>query len=300
MTQNDQDNPVEDAVDDPLIIAGKSFTSRLIIGTGKYPSFDDLRKTIAATGTQMVTVALRRVSMGNQDDRTLNCIDTSRVQLLPNTSGARNAEEAVRLAKMARAASGHNWVKLEVTPDPVTLLPDSIETFKAARLLIEDGFVVLPYINADPILAHELEEMGCATVMPLAAPIGTNKGLLTRDFIRTIVEQANVPVIVDAGLGAPSHAAEAMEMGVDAVMLNTALSTAANPPLMGLAFRKAIEAGRQGYLAGLGRVLDSAVASSPETDQIGGTDSEQETTGDQAQSRKPRKGSSPLTGFLDN
>ena len=300
MTQDSSTHPIHDPVDDPLIIAGKAFTSRLIIGTGKYPSFDDLRNTIDSTGAQIVTVALRRVSMGNQADRTLNCIDTSRIQLLPNTSGARDAAEAVRLARMARAASGHNWVKLEVTPDPVTLLPDPVETFKAAQLLIEDGFVVLPYISADPILARQLQEMGCATVMPLAAPIGTNKGLLTREFIRTIVEQATVPVVVDAGLGAPSHAAAAMELGVDAVMLNTALSTAANPPLMGQAFRLAVEAGRRGYLAGLGRVLDGAVASSPETDRVGANDATTQTKDSQAEPGPPREGATPLTGFLDS
>ncbi len=248
-----------------LIIAGKAFSSRLLLGTGKFASAAVLRTALEASGTQIVTVALRRVDVNNPQDDLLGAVDRARYTLLPNTSGARTADEAVRLARLARAAGCGAWVKLEVTPDPRYLLPDPIETLRAAETLVKDGFIVLPYINADPILAKRLEEAGTATVMPLGAPIGSNRGLRTRDALGIIIEQARVPVVVDAGLGAPSHAAEAMELGADAVLVNTAIAVAGDAPAMAEAFKKAVEAGRQAYCAGLGRVSDQAAASSPLT-----------------------------------
>lgn len=250
---------------DQLVIAGRSFRSRLMVGTGKFASNQAMVAAMEGSGCEIVTVALRRVDIDNPADDLLNHIDRGRYLLLPNTSGARDAEEAVRLARLARAAGCEPWVKLEVTPDPYYLLPDPVETLKAAEILVKDGFIVLPYINADPVLAKHLQEAGTATVMPLGSPIGTNKGLRTRDSIAIIIEQASVPVVVDAGLGAPSHAAEAMEMGADAVLVNTALAVAREPGDMGEAFRKGVEAGRQAYLAGLGRVQEQAQASSPLT-----------------------------------
>lgn len=198
---------------DELTIAGKEFSCRLFIGTGKFASCELMAEAIERSGTEIVTVALRRVDIENKNDDILGAIDRDKYLLLPNTSGARDADEAVRLSKLARAATGINWVKLEVTPDPNYLLPDPVETLKAAEILVKDGFVVLPYINADPILAKRLEDAGAATVMPLASPIGSNQGLKTRAALEIIIEQANIPVVVDAGLGLPSHAAEAMEMG---------------------------------------------------------------------------------------
>lgn len=248
-----------------LVIAGKTFTSRLFIGTGKYASNTLMAQAIEASGTQMVTVALRRVEIENENDDMLAAIDRNRYQLLPNTSGARDAQEAVRLSRLARAASGIHWVKLEVTPDPYYLLPDGTETLKAAEILVKEGFVVLPYINADPVLAKRLQDAGCATVMPLASPIGSNKGLKTRSSIEIIIEQATVPGVVDAGLGAPSHAAEAMEMGADAVLVNTAIAVAGEPARMAAAFKQAVEAGRAAYLAGPGAVRRRGEASSPLT-----------------------------------
>ena len=251
---------------DPLVIAGRSFSSRLMIGTGKFPSAQALRDAIEASGAEIVTVALRRVDLENpEDEGILSAIDQDKVLLLPNTSGARTAEEAVRLAKLARAAGIEPWVKLEITPEPRYLIPDPVETLRAAEILIEDGFTVLPYIQADPIVAKKLEEMGAATVMPLGAPIGSNRGVNTREMIKIIIEQANVPVVVDAGLGAPSHAAEAMEMGADAVLVNTALADATDHAAMARAFAMATEAGRMAYLAGIGPVRDTAEASSPLT-----------------------------------
>ncbi|OQY25495.1 MAG: thiazole synthase [Desulfobacteraceae bacterium 4572_35.2] len=250
---------------DDLIIAGRSFRSRLMVGTGKFASNAQMAETIAASGGDIVTVALRRVNIDDQQDDLLNHIDRDKYLLLPNTSGARDADEAIRLARLSRAAGCEPWVKLEVTPDPYYLLPDPIETLKAAEVLVKEGFIVLPYINADPVLAKHLQEVGVATVMPLGAPIGTNKGLKTRDNVAIIIEQAIVPVVVDAGLGAPSHAAEAMELGADAVMVNTAMAVAANPPMMAAAFAKAVEAGREAYLAGLGKQQNQAEASSPLT-----------------------------------
>ncbi|MHC5101100.1 MAG: thiazole synthase [Planctomycetota bacterium] len=248
-----------------LIIADKTFDSRLFVGTGKFASNALMAKAIEASGTQMVTVALRRVDIENENDDMLAEIDQTKYQLLPNTSGARDAAEAVRLSRLARAASGIEWVKLEVTPDPYYLLPDGEETLKAAKDLVQDGFIVLPYINADPILAKKLQDIGCATVMPLASPIGSNQGMRTKASIEIIIEQATVPVVVDAGLGAPSHAAEAMEMGADAVLVNTAIAGANDPVEMAKAFKMATEAGRIAYETGLAPKSDTASASSPLT-----------------------------------
>jgi thiazole synthase len=236
-----------------------------MVGTGKFASNQAMVEAMENSGSEIVTVALRRVDIDNPQDSLLTHIDRQRYLLLPNTSGARDAEEAVRLARLARAAGCEPWIKLEVTPDPYYLLPDPVETLKAAEILVKDGFVVLPYMPADPVLAKRLEEVGTATVMPLGAPIGTNKGIRTRDHIAIIIEQAKVPVVVDAGLGAPSHAAEAMEMGADAVLVNTALADTENPALMARAFRKGVEAGREAFLAGLGQQRQMAEASSPLT-----------------------------------
>ena len=250
---------------DKLIIASREFDSRLLVGTGKFASCSLMADAIEKSGTEIVTVALRRVDIDNENDDLLSAIDRSRYLLLPNTSGARDADEAVRLAKLARAATGINWLKLEVTPDPNYLLPDPIETLKAAETLVKDDFVVLPYINADPILAKRLEDAGAATVMPLASPIGSNQGLRTRAALEIIIEQANVPVVVDAGLGLPSHAADAMEMGADAVLVNTAIATAADPVEMAEAFKLAVEAGRIAFKSGPRAAAKTASASSPLT-----------------------------------
>jgi thiazole synthase len=249
---------------DPLVIAGREFASRLIVGTGKFGSFEAMRDALEASGTEMVTVALRRVDLdatGGPD--ILEFIDAAKYLILPNTSGATDAEEAHRIAKLARAAGLPTWIKLEVTPEPRYLLPDPVETLKAADLMVRDGFTVLPYIGADPVLAKRLEEVGCATVMPLGSWIGSNQGVRTRDAIRIIVEQATVPVVVDAGLGAPSHAAEAMELGCDAVLVNTAIAVAADPSGMARAFAEGTVAGRRAYLAGRAPARAHAEASSP-------------------------------------
>jgi thiazole synthase len=257
---------IDELKDDALVIAGRRFGSRLMIGTGKFPSAAALRAAIDASGAEIITVALRRVDLSQPDDQgILSAIDPTRQLILPNTSGARTADEAVRLAKLARAAGLEPWVKLELTPEPRYLLPDPIETLKAAERLVKEGFVVLPYIQADPVLAKRLEEAGTATVMPLGAPIGSNRGLKTRDLIRIIIEQSKVPVVVDAGLGAPSHAAEAMELGADAVLVNTALADARDHGAMARAFALATVAGRIGHLAGLGPERGAAAASSPLT-----------------------------------
>jgi len=251
---------------DPVVIAGRPFGSRIIVGTGKFGSFEVMRDALEASGTEMVTVALRRVDLeatGGPD--ILEFIDPERYLLLPNTSGAVDTDEAVRLAHLARAAGMPAWVKLEVTPEPRYLLPDPVETLRAAERLVADGFTVLPYIGADPVLAKRLEEAGCATVMPLGSWIGSNRGIRTRDAVRIIVEQATVPVVVDAGLGAPSHAAEAMEMGCDAVLVNTAIAVAADPVEMARAFRLGVEAGRTAFLAGRAPERSDAEASSPLT-----------------------------------
>jgi len=250
---------------DRLVIAGREFNSRLLVGTGKFVSCEIMAEAIEKSGTEIVTVALRRVDIENENDNMLSAIDRNKYLLLPNTSGARDAKEAVRLSKLARAATGINWVKLEVTPDPYYLLPDPVETLKAAEILVKDGFVVLPYINADPILAKKLENAGTATVMPLGSPIGSNQGLKTRSALGIIIEQANVPVVVDAGLGRPSHAAEAMEIGADAVLVNTAIATADDPCQMAAAFKLAVEAGRLAYISGSAAASKRASASSPLT-----------------------------------
>ncbi|MCL4693716.1 MAG: thiazole synthase [Candidatus Hydrogenedentes bacterium] len=251
---------------DSFHIAGREFRSRLMVGTGKFPSTESLRAALDASDAEIVTVALRRADLANpKGDGILSAIDPTRHLLLPNTSGARTAEEAVRLAKLARAAGCEPWVKLELTPEPRYLLPDPIETLRAAELLVKDGFVVLPYIQPDPILAKRLEEVGTATVMPLGAPIGSNRGVKSRDLIKIIIEQATVPVVVDAGLGAPSHAAESMELGADAVLVNTALADATDHGAMAKAFAMATVAGRMAYLAGLGPERSTAEASSPLT-----------------------------------
>ena len=256
---------------DKLIIAGKEFTSRLFMGTGKFSSNTLMQQAIAASGTQMVTMAMKRIHMDDDDDDMLAHIAAPGIQLLPNTSGTRNAEEAVLAAQMAREAFGTEWLKLEIHPDPRYLLPDPIETLKATEQLVKMGFVVLPYCQADPVLCKRLQEVGAATVMPLGAPIGTNMGLRTRDFLNIIIEEASVPVVVDAGIGAPSDAAAALEMGADAVLVNTAVAVAGDPVAMAKAFKKAVEAGREAFEAGLGRQsLDmTASASSPLTAFLG-------------------------------
>lgn len=249
-----------------LIIGGREFNSRLFVGTGKFSSNDLMQQAILASESEMVTVAMKRVDMdAPQQDDILTHIRKESIQLLPNTSGVRNAEEAVLAAQLAREAFGTNFIKLEIHPDPKYLLPDPIETLKATEELAKQGFVVLPYIQADPVLCKHLEEAGAATVMPLGAPIGTNKGLVTRDLLEIIIEQSNVPVIVDAGIGAPSHAAAAMEMGAAAVLVNTAIAVSANPVEMGRAFKLAVEAGRTAYEAKLARQHQHAQASSPLT-----------------------------------
>ncbi len=255
-----------------LTIAGREFRSRLFLGTGKFPSNETMRDALDASGTEIVTVALRRADLSGGHDpfaNILDFIDPRKYLLLPNTSGAMNAEEAVRLARLAAAAGLPKWVKLEIHPDPTWLLPDPIETLKAAEILVNEGFTVLPYINADPVLAKRLQEAGTATVMPLGAPIGSNQGLATRDQIRIIIEQATVPVVVDAGIGAPSHAAAAMELGADAVLVNTAIAIASDPVRMAGAFKLAVQAGREAYELGLPERLDHASATSPLTGFLG-------------------------------
>ncbi|MDE6346850.1 MAG: thiazole synthase [Muribaculaceae bacterium] len=248
-----------------LIIGGREFTSRLFVGTGKFRSNEIMEQAILASGTQMVTVAMKRIDMDNREDEMLHHIMHDGIQLLPNTSGVRDAQEAVLAAQLAREAFGTDFIKLEIHPDPRYLLPDPVETLKATEELAKLGFVVLPYIQADPVLCKRLEEAGAATVMPLAAPIGSNKGLVTRELLKIIISQSSVPVVVDAGLGAPSHAAEAMELGADAVLVNTAIAVAGDPVAMARAFAAATAAGRDAYLAGLGAVSDCAEASSPLT-----------------------------------
>lgn len=258
----------------PLIIAGRTFHSRLFVGTGKFASADMMRSAIEGSQTEMVTVALRRIDLSapleNQD--IVSYIDRTRIQLLPNTSGARNAEEANRLALLSREMGGGNWVKLEVTPDPVYLLPDGVETLKSAEFLVKEGFHVLPYIHADPVLALRLQDIGCVTVMPLGSPIGTGQGIRTKESIRIIIDQARVPVVVDAGIGSPSHAAFAMEMGADAVLVNTAIAVAKDPRITGEAFALATNAGRMSYLYGM--------------------------RGENAEAWNTARSSSPITGFL--
>lgn len=251
-----------------LVIGGREFGSRLFLGTGKFPAPEAMRDALDASGSEMVTVALRRADLSGRKDpfaNILEFIDPARYLILPNTSGAMTAEEAVRLARLAVAAGLPKWVKLEIHPDPRYLLPDPIETLAAATILVKEGFTVLPYINADPVLAKRLQEVGVATVMPLGSPIGSHRGLQTRDQLRIIIEQATVPVVVDAGIGAPSHAAEAMELGADAVLVNTAIAVASDSRRMAVAFKMAVEAGRCAYELGLGEGTETARATSPLT-----------------------------------
>lgn len=248
-----------------LKIAEKEFTSRLFLGTGKFGSSQLMEQAILSSESELVTVALKRVDLETDTDAILSHLNHPRINLLPNTSGARNAKEAIFAAQLAREALETNWLKLEIHPDPKYLLPDAVETLKATEELAKLGFIILPYIHADPVLCKQLEDAGTAAVMPLGAPIGTNKGLRTSDFLEIIIEQSNVPVIVDAGIGAPSHAAYAMELGADAVLVNTAIAVAGNPVEMARAFKLAVESGRMACEAKLGRVQNSASASSPLT-----------------------------------
>ncbi|MCW3122539.1 MAG: thiazole synthase [Flavipsychrobacter sp.] len=251
---------------DTLKIGDKIFSSRLFTGTGKFGNHNIMEEALLASGSELVTVALKRVSMDGEDDDILKHLNHSHINLLPNTSGVRNAEEAIFAAHMAREALQTNWLKLEIHPDPKYLMPDPIETLKAAERLVKDGFIVLPYVHADPVLCKRLEEVGVAAVMPLGAPIGSNMGLKTLEFLQIIIEQSNVPVIVDAGIGAPSHAAAAMEIGADAVLVNTAIAVAGDPVAIATAFKMAVIAGRMAYGAKLGSVRAYAEASSPLTD----------------------------------
>jgi len=251
-------------MNDFLTIAGKKFKSRLIIGTGKYRTNDDMEAAAAASGAEMITVAIRRLNLDNPKEKTiLDYLDWTKYTILPNTAGCRTVDEAIFTARLAREVTGSNWLKLEVIPDPKYLLPDPIGTYEAARKLIEDGFVVLPYIHADPVLALKLEELGCATVMPLGSPIGSGQGILTLDEIKIILANAHVPVVVDAGLGVPSEASQAMEAGADAVLVNTAIAQANEPAKMAEAFKLGVEAGRMAYLAGRIPRKPYASASSP-------------------------------------
>jgi len=250
----------------PLKIAGREFGSRLLLGTGKFSSNETMRDALSASGAEIVTVALRRADLSGKKDpfaNILDFIDSKKYLLLPNTSGAMNAEEAVRLARLAAAAGLPQWIKLEIHPDPHYLLPDPIETLKAAEILVKEGFTVLPYINADPVLAKRLQDVGAATVMPLGSPIGSNRGLETRAQLAIIINQATVPVVVDAGIGAPSHAAEALELGADAVLVNTAIAAAGDPVAMARAFKSTVEAARLAVEAGLPAQLNQAEATSP-------------------------------------
>lgn len=253
-----------------LKIADKEFTSRFMIGTGKYPDFEVMQKAHEASGAQIVTVAIRRVEMGAAGHVGLmDYIDLQKHWILPNTAGCATVEEAIRIAHLSRAMGINNWIKLEVIPDSKYLLPDPIATFEAAKILVQEGFVVLPYINADPILAKRLEEIGCATVMPLASPIGSGQGVRNLDNIKIIIEYANIPVIVDAGLGVPSDASTVMELGADACLLNTAVALAQNPEKMANAFKLGIEAGRAAYEAGRIPIKEIASASSPLVGVVG-------------------------------
>ena len=250
---------------DFLQLGGESFSSRLFVGTGKFSSGQMLSKVVGSSGTEMVTVAMKRANPKGREDSILDFLGDDKVRLLPNTSGVRDAKEAVFVAKMAREALGTSWLKLEIHPDPKYLMPDPIETLLATEELVKEGFTVLPYCHADPVLCKRLEEAGSSAVMPLGSPIGSNRGLESREFLRIIIEQAKVPVVVDAGIGSPSQAAEAMEMGADAVLVNTALAVAEDPIAMACAFRQGVDAGRTAFLAGLGGVSEVAAPTSPLT-----------------------------------
>jgi thiazole synthase len=252
----------------PLVLGGRTFASRLFVGTGKFSSPALMKETLAAARPALATVALKRADLSGAHDPfadILDFLEPDQYLVLPNTAGAMNAEEAVRLARLGAAAGLPKWVKLEIHPDPNYLLPDPIETLRAAEILAREGFVVLPYINADPVLALRLQDAGCAAVMPLGAPIGSNRGLETRAQIAIIIEQARVPVVVDAGIGRPSHAAEAMELGADAVLVNTAIAVSPDPVRAAQAFALAVEAGRAAYETGLPTANDRAAATSPLT-----------------------------------
>lgn len=256
----------KDKANDPLRIADRLFTSRLLTGSGKFSSATVMQQALAASGSELVTMALKRVDLQQPDEPILRALQTlPALHWLPNTSGARDAREAILAAHLAREALGTHWLKLEIHPDPKYLLPDPIETLKAAEVLVAEGFTVLPYCHADPVLCKRLEEVGCAAVMPLGAPIGSNQGLKTAEFLQIIIEQARVPVVVDAGIGSPAHAAQAMELGADAVLVNTAIAAARDPVAMARAFALAVQAGRLGYLAGLAGASQQAQASSPLT-----------------------------------
>lgn len=257
----------ESLTSEPLVISGRTFQSRLLVGTGKFSSNELMRDALRACGTELVTVALKRASLEAADPFAdiLDFLELERYLILPNTAGAMDADEAVRLARLSLAAGLPQWIKLEIHPDPNYLLPDPVETLKAAEILVKEGWTVLPYINADPVLAARLQDAGCATVMPLGSPIGSNRGLETRAQLEIIIEQARVPVVVDAGLGAPSHAAAALELGADAVLVNTAIAIANDPVRMGRAFAAAVEAGRAAYESGLGLTSQKATATSPLT-----------------------------------
>ncbi|MCH2231741.1 MAG: thiazole synthase [Crocinitomicaceae bacterium] len=250
---------------DKLIIGDKEFASRLFTGTGKFSSSALMKDALLASESELITVALKRVDVNDEQDDILRHLNHSRINLLPNTSGVRDAKEAVFAAQLSREALDTNWIKLEIHPDPKYLLPDPIETLKAAEELVKQGFVVMPYIHADPVLCKRLEDVGVQCVMPLGAPIGTNKGLKTEEFLEIIIDQSNVPVIVDAGLGSPSHASHAMEIGADAVLVNTAIAVSQDPVTMAKAFKMAVEAGRMAYNSKLAPVSNHAEASSPLT-----------------------------------
>lgn len=253
-------------MDDPLVIAGKEFRSRLMVGTGRHRTMDEMVESIEASGAEIITVAIRRLNLDNPNEKSiLDYFDWNKYTILPNTAACTTADEAVFVAKLARELTGSNWVKLEVIPDAKWLLPDPIGTFEAAKILVDDGFVVLPYIHADPVLAARLEEIGCATVMPLGSAIGSGQGILTLEEVKIIVEQSSVPVVVDAGLGVPSEASQALEIGAEAVLVNTAIAQANDPAGMGEAFKLGVEAGRMAYLAGRIERKDEATASSPTT-----------------------------------
>lgn len=251
-------------MNDPLTIAGKKFSSRLMTGTGKHRSTEELLASVEASGCEIITVAIRRLNLDDPNEKTLlDHLDWDKYQILPNTAGCRTAEEAIFTARLAREVTGSDWIKVEVIPDPKYLLPDPIGTLEASEKLIAEGFTVLPYIHADPVLARRLEEAGCATVMPLGSPIGSGRGVFTSEEIQIIIEQANVPVVVDAGLGAPSEASLVMELGADAVLVNTAIALARDPAMMAEAFKLGVEAGRKAYLAGRIPKKAYASASSP-------------------------------------
>lgn len=257
-------------MNDSLKIADKTFTSRLFTGTGKFSNSSLMKEALLASGSELITVALKRVDVKDQNDDILTHLSAAHINLLPNTSGVRNAKEAVFAAELSREALGTNWVKLEIHPDPKYLLPDPIETLMAAEALVKKGFIVMPYVHADPVLCKRLEDVGVQCVMPLGAPIGSNKGLKTAEFLEIIIDQSNVPVIVDAGIGAPSHAAYAMELGADAVLVNTAIAVSQNPVAMAKAFKLAVEAGRMAYNAKLAPIINKAEASSPLTSFLNG------------------------------